>query len=684
MNFSANEINAQDNDLRRVLLPQPREVKFSGCKSVNPSQLVINVADNTGTLQLAAKDIADYLTNLANQKIRIVNDVSNNLGKELFVIDIRCGDNGHMPLTGYQKNSIYPTNQGLELVGLEPIGAYYAVKTLKQAVTFLGGMFNIPIGEVSDSAELAERGFWDYFYPAPIRKTSEMHTLQTTEQWYRFLDDLADYKINLLELEIGDEGLYYNSKKFPELVKPGTPFDKNEIIKNVISYARDRGIHVFLATWHPEHWGDLKQFYPQTAAVNPTGCQPQILEQTYCFSNPKTREIYAEIIEEISELFTPEGIAVWTPENLGRCTCHECTSQGYLSAYYSIIEQSIAKIRKRQPNIRMRFLASFMRYSDRFLKKIPKDSELVYYECDKNGMYGFPEKKILSPYVKALAKTGVKAVGCLNFRGSGQNYVPLPFLRNIEEWIRKVIEEGYYGVNGSIYSNPGVCRVNILRMADMAWNPEGHNSKEFLYAYCIQNKLPNPTLHSKLLHILSEAWELYHRKRGGIIEGHALDCILTRQAGNFVDSVYLTDTLEFRDLPDLRKGLIKIVSGIEIAREIGDESMLRQFRVCEIRLESLYHILSALHVFGRELWPDPEKGAWEDWIQEIRLHLDKARFLLNELPGVTLCITSSWPGVQGDPSVSDKGCLEKLNHVLDHEFLEELVNRAWPDSNSFA
>lgn len=672
------------NEMSRVFLPQPREVKVLGCKSVNPSQLVINVADNYGMLQLAAKDIADFLTNLANQKIRIINDNGNKLSEELFVINIRCGDNGCMPLTGYQKNSIYPTNQGLELVGLEPIGAFYAVKTLKQAVAFSEGMFKIPILEVSDSAELAERGFWDYFYPAPIRETSEMHTLGTIEQWYKFLDDLVDYKINLLELEIGDEGLYYNSKKFPELVKSGTPLDKNKIIKNVISYARDRGIHVFLATWHPEHWADLKQFYPETAAVNPVGCQPRMLEHTYCFSHPKTREIYAGIIEEISELFTPEGISAWIPENLGRCTCQECTSQGYLSAYYSIIEQSIAKVRKRQPNIRMRFLASFMRYSDRFLKKLPKDSELLYYECDKNGMYGFPENKILSPYVKAIAKTGVKVVGCLNFRGSGQNYVPLPFLRNVEEWVRKIIEEGYYGVNGSIYSNPGVCRINILRMADMAWNPEGRNSKEFLYAYCIRNKLSNPTLRSELLYILSDVWELYHRKLGGIIEGHALDCILTRQAGNFVDSVYMTDTLEFRDLPDLREGLIKIADGIKIAQETGDESILRQFRACEIRFKSLYHILSALHVFGRELWPDPEKGAWEDWIQEIRAHLEKSRSLLEELPTVTLSITSSWPGVQGDPSVNDEGCLKKLNRVLDPEFLEELANRAWPDSNSFA
>ncbi len=653
-------------------LPPPKQIKYLGDCFVSPDEITLDLPDDNPMLRLAASELVDFLARISGEKI------GNEYGK--FVIRIGCDNDKSMQKTGFQKYIIRPLENRLELIGEDPTAAYYAVKTLKQAVEYTDGKLKIPKIEISDSADLAERGAWDYFYPCPIRENSEMYTLQTAERWYRFIDDLSDYKINLLELEIGDEGLYYNSKRFPELVAPGTPENKNEIVRDVLAYARQRGIHIFLATWHPEHWSELKSIYPETRGVNPEGCQPSLLENTYCFSHPKTREIYSGIIDELAELFHPEGICVWMPENLGHCTCEKCNSSGHLNAYLSIFEQALSK----KPDIRARVLASFMRYSDRVLRQIPKNFELLYYECDRHGMYGFDAEKHLSQYVNDEAKTDRKVLTCINFRGSGQNYVPLPYLKNVKDWIDLLAGEGYYGVNGSMYSNPGVCRMNLLRMADAAWNHRGNNTDEFLRAYCLRNKLHHPEMRSAVLRILSDSWELYHRQYGGIIESHALDWILTPRTGNYVDSVYITDDLEYRDLPALRIVLNDMERGIEMVQKLDDDELTNQFEACKLRLTAMYHILTALLIYSRQLWPDPEKGPWQDWLVSIPEHLQKAKNALEKFAAVTGKITSNWPNVEGEPSRRDEGCIGKIDRILNPEFLNELAEREWSDENSFA
>lgn len=661
------------------LLPLPRSVRCDGWWDVRPDELQVVAESDDDTIRLAAEEMGAFLTEQSASPIPVrVGQGSAPRGALRLVL--AQSDDDAIPATGYQPYAIVPEERGLRLVGKEAVGVYYGVKTLQQALGFEAGRVRVPQLHVADSADLAERGFWDYFYPAPVREASEMHTLRTAAQWHTFIDDLTDYKINLLELLIWGGGLYYNSTRYPELVRPGTPEGKNDLVRDVIAYARRRGCRVFLQCCHPEQFGMLMAAHPELAAVNPTGVQPSLQAKMFCFSHPRTRQVLAGIFEEVAELFEPDGITVWLPENLGRCTCEACARQGYLPQAFSIHREAFARARQRQPRLQMRCLVSFLRYSDAVLRMVPEEAQLLYYECDRHGMYGFDDDKRLPARLAAAARQdGRRIVGCMSYRGSGQRYVPLPCLENVAEWVRLFVTQGYYGVNGSMYSNPGVCRLNILRMADVAWNARGRGTDGFLRAYCTRHGQSQPIFRATALRMLSDGWEVYHRKQGGVMmERHALDCLLTRRGPNTVDAFYITDALEYRDLPAMRHALANLEVGADVARKLDDDDLGRQFQVCQIRLGAMCHILAALHVHGRQQWPDPEKGPWSEWIEEIERHLKEAQRLLGELPEVTSQIGSRWPGVQGDPAVTDEPTLERIAEALAPEFLQDLAKHAWP------
>ena len=658
------------------LLPLPHAHECRGWQAVRPGQLCVVAESDDAMVQLSAHELAEFLATGTGARVP-VSKSRDAVPDDAFVLSLEQGDDPAVPVAGYQAYGIVPDDRGLRLIGREPIGTYYAVKTLKQAIAPLPWGVRMPQWVVSDYADLAERGFWDYFYPAPIRPTSEMHTLETPQRWFAFLDDLADYKINLLDLLIWDEGLYYNSARFPELVEPGTPANKNEIVREVIAYARQRGIRILLNLCHPEHFARLHTAHPELAGVNPTGQQQRLLDMLFCVSHPKTREIFAGIAEEVVDLFEPDGLLVWPPENLGRCTCEACTRHGYLRQFYSIYREARDRIHQTRPGLPVRLMVSYLHHYDTVLRMVPDDAELVYYECDRHGMYGFDNHKRLPAHLTAANRAGRRILGCMIFRGCGQKYVPLPYLETVAEWVRLLVRDGYYGLDGSVYSNPGTNRLNILRMADVAWNAAGRETEAYLRAYGTCHAQAQPGARAGVLHALSDGWEQYHRRWGGMMEGGALDWLLAPREWGAVDARITSDALEQHHLPAMWAALVNLQAAADRTRQLGDERLEREVRVCQIRLGAMYHILAAVRLRDPDPWRDPQTGRCTHWVAAMREHLAAARDLLVELPEVTGAIVSSWAHVEGDPTVSDEKCLAKLDEALAPARLDALA-RAHP------
>ena len=669
-----------------VFLPLPRVVACRGWWTVHPGQVEVIAESEDETLGLAASELGPLVGGGARAPA----------AEPSIRLRLAVGADKAIPDTGHQAYAIVPEPDGLRLIGADPVGAYYAVKTLKQAIRSVGDQVLVPQLAVSDSADLAERGFWDFMYPSPVRETYELHTFTTKEQWFALIDDFSDYKINLMELLVtGEEGsvLCYNSARFPELVSHGVPPDKNELIRAVMAYARPRGVKIIPTTCHPEHFWEMLKQHPETKAVNPEGCQPSMREKLLCFSHPKTREVFAGVFEEIVDLFEPEALCIWFPEHMGHCTCPSCRDWiGAAKAYLRTCEEAKSRICSKRPGFRMRYEGGFMRYSDQMLSLWPADSELEYYECDRHGLYGFDENKRLPDRVVRSAQTGRRVVGCMSYRGMGLRYVPLPYFDNIRGWVETLVQGGAYGISGSIYSNPGVQRWNLLCMADAAWNLAGRTSEGFVRAMLEReaghDSAARATIDARkgILLALSDAWYLSHQLQCGTSDRHALTRIRDRRPMDYLDACYLVDSLEERELPRLRQRVTELESAVQQAAELGDELLHDQTRVALDYLSYQFHVFSALHVYGRQMWPDPEKGPWTDWVEELVRHVRQAAEHIAGLPDLIRRIPSRYPEVTADPPIpaAVDAVPKLLDAILDPVFKERLREIAWPDIRSFA
>ena len=659
------------------LIPKPKRIRINGVTRVLPGDLTIHCATG-GAAREGVISLAGFIETQTGTAPAV--EATLNRTREGKRIVVSTDDVAGGP----QSYQITSHDTGLRLTGADDAGAFYATRTLKQALRLEDGEILLPLLDVADSPDLADRGFWDYFFPSPLRGTSELYTFTTAGQWCELIDDLSDYKLNLMELLVTDEGLCYNSQRFPELVQPGTPAGKNDLIREVMAHARLRAVCILPSFTHPEHMKQIRKVYPETRAVDVRGCPPSIAGELFCFSQPKTRSILGGILEEVAELFSPDGLCVWIPEHMGHCTCAGCQSRfTYLQAFIDICTTAAANIRTKIPGFRLRLLASFMRYADEVINMLPPGVELEYYECDRHGLYGFDaEKKIPQGVAHHARKEHV--VGCINYRGMGLKYVPLPYFDNVRGWVAALAQAGAHGVSGSLYSNPGVCRWNLLAMVDAAWNLNGHTTDQFIRAVLPSQSPVDLDSDAAMLRALSRAWYLAHQFHPRLLDVHALTRIRARRPMDYWDACYLTDALEDDVLPRFESCLGELRIAVEASRSAGAESLLRQGQTALAFLSYQFHVFSALHAFGRQQWPDPEKGPWDDWIEETMLHLRAARAHAARIPELTRHIRSRYPAVAAELADQMAQPLSVLDELLSPAFAERLREVAWPDIDSFA
>jgi len=143
-----------------------------------------------------------------------------------------------------------------------PLGAVRGLETLLQLVQPGKTGFELPAVEIEDSPRFPWRGLsFDvsrHFMPVPVVK--------------RTLDGMAAVKLNVLHWHLSDdEGFRVESKRFPklqQLASDGMYYTQAEV-RDVIAYARERGIRVIPEFDLPGHATSWFVAYPQYASGKP-------------------------------------------------------------------------------------------------------------------------------------------------------------------------------------------------------------------------------------------------------------------------------------------------------------------------------------------------------------------------------------------------------------------------------
>ena len=191
------------------------------------------------------------------------------------------------------------TATGAKIHAANPLGAMHGLQTFLQLVSITADGFVVPVVSIQDQSRFVWRGLMidsaRHFTPLPVIK--------------RNLDGLEAVKMNVFHWHLSDnEGFRVESKKFPRLQQFGSDgqFYTQDEVREVIDYARDRGIRVVPEFDIPGHSTAWFVGYPELAS----GSGPYELERKWGVFDPamdptneKTYRFLDTFIGEMAKLF---------------------------------------------------------------------------------------------------------------------------------------------------------------------------------------------------------------------------------------------------------------------------------------------------------------------------------------------------------------------------------------------
>lgn len=190
------------------------------------------------------------------------------------------GPSAHVQQLGEDESyHLVISTTNVQLTAPNPIGAFRGLQTFLQLLRITPKGFSVPVVVIDDAPRFPWRGLLidsgHRFIPIPDIK--------------RNLDGMEAVKLNVLHWRFADDqGFHIESKKFPRLQEKGSGgfyYTQNEV-REIIAYARDRGIRVVPEFDMPCHTTSWFLGYPDLASSqNPSGSSAidPTRESTYKF-----------------------------------------------------------------------------------------------------------------------------------------------------------------------------------------------------------------------------------------------------------------------------------------------------------------------------------------------------------------------------------------------------------------
>src|SRR5436853_795618 len=191
------------------------------------------------------------------------------------------------------------TPSGAKLSALNPLGTLHGLETFLQLIEVTSSGFAVPAITIHDTPRFVWRGLMidvsRHFIPLDVIR--------------RNLDGMAAVKMNVFHWHLSDnQGFRVESKKYPKLHEMGSDglYYTQDEVRDLIAYARDRGIRVLPEFDMPGHSTAWFVGYPELAS----GPGPYEIERRWGIFDPAidptqeaSYEFLDELIEEMAERF---------------------------------------------------------------------------------------------------------------------------------------------------------------------------------------------------------------------------------------------------------------------------------------------------------------------------------------------------------------------------------------------
>ena len=220
-------------------------------------------------------------------------------GKGTLVIDVARPGEAIQSVDEDESYTLNVSASGATLTAPTTLGAMHGLETLLQLVTLEGGACVLPAVTIHDSPRFAWRG---------LMLDVSRH-FESIEEVKRTIDGMAVVKLNVFHWHLADDqGFRAESRRFPKLTSVGSggSFYTQEQMRDVVAYARARGIRVVPEFDMPGHSSSWILAYPEY------GSGEHITELPIVYGTPaaeldvsseKTYKFIDAIVGEMSEIF---------------------------------------------------------------------------------------------------------------------------------------------------------------------------------------------------------------------------------------------------------------------------------------------------------------------------------------------------------------------------------------------
>jgi hexosaminidase len=233
-----------------------------------------------------------------------------------------------VPLLGEDESyELVVDARGARLSANDALGVLRGLETVKQLVTVENGKASLAAVEIKDQPRFAWRGL----LIDPCRHWMPVEVVKRT------LDGMAAVKMNVLHWHLSEyQGFRVESKAFPklhELAGEGQFYTQDQV-KDVVAYARDRGIRVVPEFDMPGHTTSFLIGYPELGVAP----GPYVLRRTWdVFDDtldPTKEEVYAFIETfwtEMTGLFPDAYVHIGGDEVTPRAWNGDDRIQGFIA-----------------------------------------------------------------------------------------------------------------------------------------------------------------------------------------------------------------------------------------------------------------------------------------------------------------------------------------------------------------
>ncbi|MDR3625402.1 MAG: family 20 glycosylhydrolase [Ignavibacteriaceae bacterium] len=313
-------INAEGNDKKLDLMPQPLKVELTGGEFRLDKNFKVEIKGNS----------AERINGAASRMLRRLSGRTGLFLQQDYVYKgavvespsmiININHPGIVKLFEDESYTLTVTNNQVQLSAANDIGAIRGIETFLQLLQSDNSGYYIPDVKIEDSPRFPWRGLMidvsRHFMPVDVIK--------------RNLDGMVAVKLNVFHWHLSDnQGFRVECKAFPKLTELGSDglFYTQAQIKDVLKYAEDRGIRVIPEFDIPGHSTSWLVAYPEfssqskeSRAKDPENKIERawgVFNPVFDPTNEATYKFFDKFFKEMSELFPDEYMHIGGDENNG-------------------------------------------------------------------------------------------------------------------------------------------------------------------------------------------------------------------------------------------------------------------------------------------------------------------------------------------------------------------------------